>query len=474
MLEICRKSVKSLRLRRDQATRRTWLATGCLRGTGRIERDRHNRLVTNPGDARTPRIDVDHLRSRLVDLLAIASVSGSTAEVQVQQHLADAWRAEGLVVDAWPIDPAGLAQHPDFPGMEVERTRALGVTATLPGSGGGPTLLINGHTDVVPPGDLTAWSGDPFQPRSATIAGAEVIIARGAADMKAGLVAGWAAVHAIAAAGIELPGNVILAGVSGEEDGGLGTFALLERMAERQVSADACIIPEPTSLDLIPANGGALTFRLLVPGKATHASRRTEGVSAIEKFVPLVAALAELEARRNAEVDPLMERWPIAYPLSLGTVHAGDWASTVPDLLVCEGRLGVALGESVEHARAELEATIAQACSRDPWLAEHPVRVQWWGGQFAPGRTDPGHPLLAEVASAHRDVTGTSPEVYGGPYGSDLRLLAGRGGIPTVQYGPGDAGIAHTADEYVPMDEVLACAEVLLRVMLRMCAGQPR
>ena len=116
--------------------------------------------------------------------------------------------------------------------------------------------------------------------------------------------------------------------------------------------ADACVVPEPTDLDLVPANGGALTFRLLVRGRAVHASRRTEGVSALEVFLPVLEALTALETRRNVDVDPLVRRWPIAYPISIGTVHAGDWASTVPDLLVAEGRLGVpqreaAVGEVV-------------------------------------------------------------------------------------------------------------------------------
>lgn len=433
---------------------------------------------TNPGldhnlpMARTagiPQIDPDRLMADLRELLQIPSVGGTAAEVDVQHHLAAAWRAEHLQVDAWPLDLAGLQAEEAFPGMEVGRTQGLGVTATLPGTGGGASLMINGHTDVVPPGDLQAWSGDPFVVRQEQRDGSTVMIARGACDMKAGLVAGWAAVRAIAEAGIALRGDVILAPVSGEEDGGLGTYALVRRLAERRIRPDACIVPEPTNLDLIPANGGALTFRLIVPGRATHASRRTEGVSAIEKFIPIMVALQEFEARRNAEVDPLMRRWPIAYPLSIGTIAAGDWASTVPDVLTAEGRLGVALDEPVDAAKAALEAEVAAACARDPWLREHPVQVQWWGGQFAPGRTDVDHPLVRATAQAHTDVTGRQPELYGGPYGSDLRLLVGLGGIPTVQYGPGEASVAHTADEYVRIDEVVTCAQVLVQLILRTC-----
>jgi acetylornithine deacetylase len=424
-------------------------------------RARESPLVTTP----SINLDTDRLLADLHTLLAMPSLGGAAAEVDIQQHLAEAWRVEGLTVDEWDIDLEQITSDPQFPGMEVERSRAVGVTATLSGTGGGRTLLINGHTDVVPPGDLDAWSGDPFTPRVEQRDGIDVIVGRGACDMKAGLVAGWAALRAISESGVRLRGDVILAPVVGEEDGGLGTFALLRH----GISADMCIVPEPTSLDLVPANGGALTFRLIVRGAATHASRRTEGVSAIEKFMPIMQALTAYETERNASVDPLMARWPIAYPISIGTVHAGDWASTVPDLLTAEGRLGVALDESVTDARARLESAVAHACALDPWLHDHPVEVQWWGGQFAFGRTDLTHPVVTELGDVHRELTGSAPQIYGGPYGSDLRLLSGLGGIPTVQYGPGDAARAHAPDEYVPVDEVITCAQVLVQMILRTC-----
>ncbi|MBI1351200.1 MAG: ArgE/DapE family deacylase [Actinomycetales bacterium] len=412
-----------------------------------------------------PDIDSARLIEDLSALLAIPSVSGTPAEVEAQDWLAERWSAEGFEVDRWDIDLDRLTADPEFPGMEVDRDHAVGVTATLKGDGNGPTLLLDGHTDVVPPGDLDAWSGDPFVPRRMSRNGADVLVARGASDMKAGVAAMWAATRAIAEAGITLRGDVILAPVSGEEDGGLGTFALLRH----GVTAAMCIVPEPTSLGMVPGNGGALTFRLTVPGLAAHASMRMSGVSAIERFIPLYHALEELEARRNRDVDPIMERWPIAYPLSIGTVHAGDWASTVPDVLVAEGRLGVAIGEEVEDARAELEATVAATCAADPWLRDHPARVTWWGGQFASGRVDPKHPISSIVAEVHEEVSGQPLDVYGGPYGSDLRLLTRIGGIPTVHYGPGTPEAAHTPDEYVRVDEVIQSAQALARLILRIC-----
>lgn len=415
-----------------------------------------------------PRVNKDRLLADLDALLTIPSLGGTRAEVDAQRHLADCWTTEGLEVTSWEIDVARTAAAPDFPGMEVDRDQALGVIARLPGTGGGRTLLIDGHTDVVPPGDLTAWSGDPFIPRTLDMEGRRSVVARGACDMKAGLIAAWEALRMVREAGLHLRGDVIVCPVSGEEDGGLGTFAAIEQLGTTQI--DGCIVPEPTDLDLIPANGGALTFRLRVPGAAIHASRRSEGVSAIEKFVPILNALMQLETSRNANVDPLMQRWPIAYPMSIGTVQAGDWASTVPDLLIAEGRLGVALGESAQTARQELESAVAAACADDPWLREHPVTVEWWGGQFHSGRTDPSAEVIRAVRDAHHRATGLEPDTYGGPYGSDLRLLVGKGGIPTVQYGPGDSRVAHAPDEYVAIDDVVTCSAVLADVIVEFCS----
>ena len=293
------------------------------------------------------------------------------------------------------------------------------------------------------------------------------LFGRGTCDMKAGLVAALWALDALRAAGVELDGDVLVAAVLGEEDGGLGTYATLAR----GWTADACVIPEPTGLDLVPANAGSLTFRLTVPGLATHASRRTAGVSAIEKFVPVLAALGALEARRNAAPDPLARRWRVPYPISVGTLRAGDWVSSVPDLLVAEGRLGVALDEPVEAARHALELAVAEACAADDWLADHPVGVEWWGGQFASGRSPDGGALADRVGRAHRGTGGGPHDTWAAPYGSDLRLLTGLGAIPTVQYGPGDVTVAHGPDEHVPLDEVRTAARTLAALALDVCTG---
>jgi acetylornithine deacetylase len=402
--------------------------------------------------------------SLLGHLIGIPSIGGSPAEVEIQHVMADLLRDSGMDVQTWDIDLPDVTSDPAFPGQEVERSAAVGVLGVVRGSGGGRSLLIDGHTDVVPPGDRRQWDADPFTMRRLERDGVDVLHGRGACDMKAGVVASVVAVRALRAAGVHLAGDLLFAPVVGEEDGGLGTFDLLRR----GVQADACVIPEPTDLDIIPANGGALTFRLHVPGKAVHASRRTEGVSAIEKFLAVFRALHDLETERNAVVHPLMQRWSLAYPLSIGTVRAGDWASTVPDLLVAAGRLGVALEETPAQARAALEAAVAALCADDTFLRENPVRVQWWGGQFAPGLSD-CRDLIDVVQGAHRVASPAAREQsqYGGPYGSDLRLLAPH--MPVLQYGPGDARHAHAPDEQVTTDDLLAAARALALTALAQC-----
>ncbi|MHB9859899.1 ArgE/DapE family deacylase [Streptomyces sp. YIM S03343] len=397
----------------------------------------------------------------LLELIAVPSVSGSPAESELQHLLAARLDRLGMETDLWSMDLPELYADPGFPGLEAPREEAWGLVGRTPDTGGdGPELVLQGHVDVVPPGDLAAWSGDPFTPRGT----GDVVHGRGACDMKAGLVAHLTALEAIRAAGLRLRGRVAAHFVVGEEDGGLGAFGTLRR----GYGGDACVITEPTGGTLITANAGALTFRLTVPGLAAHASSRDAGVSAIDAYLPLHRALAALETERNRDVSPLMAEYPIPYALSVGTVRSGDWASSVPDLLVAEGRLGVRLDEDPVDARAALEQRIAETCAADPWLREHPAVVSWPGGQFASGRLAAGHPLREVVRGAAADAAGggTGPRERGAPYGSDLRLYSGAG-VPTLQYGPGDVRVAHSARERVSVREVTEVARALVLTVLR-------
>ncbi|MCU1594271.1 MAG: peptidase [Frankiales bacterium] len=396
------------------------------------------------------------------DLVRIPSVTGTPAESDAQHDMARRMDAMGLETDLWPLDLPALTSDPAFPGMEAPRSEGWGLVGAC-GDGDGPTLVLNGHIDVVPTGDASVWTRKPFSGTAL----ADRVVGRGTCDMKGGLACQLLAAAVLQEAGVDLHGRLLLQSVVGEEDGGLGTFATLARGHR----GDLAVVCEPTSLALVPACAGALTFRLRVVGLAAHASVRDRGVDAMDKYVLVHQALRRLEASRNISAHPLMTRYAIPYPLSVGTVRAGDWPSSVPDLLLAEGRIGVALGEDPADARRALEDCLAEVSAEDPWLAKHPVTVDWYGGQFAPGELPQESRLLEVVASAHATVVGAAPQVYGVPYGSDLRLLTA-GGVPTVQYGPGDVNAAHAPDEFVPIDELVTVTRTLVLLAATVLAGR--
>jgi len=221
---------------------------------------------------------------------------------------------------------------------------------------------------------------------------------------------------------------------------------------------------------VIPAQAGAMNFRVTVPGLSAHGCMREDGVSAIEKFIPIYQALLDLERARNQGVDdPLFARYTLPYPLSVGTLQSGNWASTVPESLTFEGRYGVAIGENMLSARRDFEAAVAQAAEADPWLRDHPPVVTWWGGQFAPARVDIDHPIVGAVQSAYSEMIGEEPEMHGVTYGADMRLLVNEGKTPAVLFGPGDVRGAHKPNEHVAISDLVTVASTLALTALRFC-----
>ncbi len=409
-------------------------------------------------------LDEAGLLRTLRELLRMPSITGREAEAQ--RWLGEQMRAMGLDVDVWTIDLEELRRRSDFPGMEVERAghEVLGLVGRWSGSATGRSLAFNGHIDVVPEGDHANWSHDPWGAER----DGEYLYGRGACDMKGGLIAAFYAVKAIKDAGVALHGSLLVQSVIGEEDGGLGTFAALLRGH----TADAAIICEPTRLKLIPAQAGALTFTIRVPGRSAHASVRLEGVSAVEKYLDIHRKLIQLESERNRAVQhPLLGKLKLPYPLSIGRVQAGNWSSSVPEELLCEGRIGVAMGESSQEVRAQFEETLREQSAADPWLREHPLEIGWSGGQFESGEIPRDHSLVQLCGQCMRDLTGTEPEIEGAPYGSDLRLLVNMGGIPALLFGPGDVRVAHMPDERVQISEVVQAARAYILAALRWNSG---
>jgi acetylornithine deacetylase len=419
------------------------------------------RTAALAGAARAAAEAVD--RGALVeDLAAIVRIPSITGgEEAVAADLAARLRSAGMAVDTPSLDPAAIRADPAWPGEETSRSRLPLVLGRL-GPSGGRRVILSGHMDVVPPGDPTTWTADPWA--------AEIrddrLYGRGACDMKGGVAAILAAVRAIVASGAAnaFTGELLVALVPGEEDGGQGTLAAIRAGA----TGDLAIITEPSNLDIVVAHAGAITFRLTVPGRAAHASQRREGVSALDNLYVILRALEADETARNAaETDPLMTVLGLPYPTIVGIVGGGEWASTVLDRVVADGRYGVRLGQTPSDAAADLRRAIDAANAADPFLRNHPATVEIVGGQFGSGRVPSDHPLPVGLAETVEAVTGRRPELLGEPYGADMRLFIHEGATPCVIFGPGDVKVAHSADENVPLAEVEACARVLAAWVVR-------
>lgn len=424
-----------------------------MRAAGDVDR---SAALTPLEQAVVDEVDADRLVAVTSRLVEVPSVSAAESPGQhvVAALLADA----GADVEVIDHDLDALVEHPAY-SAEFDRDELLSVVGRV-GDGDGPTLLVDGHVDVVPPGTAGDWTTPPFRP---TVRGG-LLHGRGACDMKGGLAAAIHALEAIRAAGVEPAGTVAVASVAAEEDGGAGTLALLDH----GLRADACIIPEPTGLAVVPAVAGALSWRVTVRGLAAHGALREEGVSAIERLPLLLEAVGALERRRNARhADDLFAWLDRPFAICGGRVAGGDWPSTEADWLTWEGRFGVAPGEDLAAARQEFEDAVAAAAREDEWLRRTPPTVAWWGGRFLPARTSLTDPVVAATTGAVAAVTGRAADVRGMPYGCDMGLTVGLGGIPTVVFGPGDIRVAHRPDEHVAVDDLRVAARAIAVAMLR-------
>jgi acetylornithine deacetylase len=385
-------------------------------------------------------IDAEALIEDVQALVRCPSVTGD--ERAVAELLAARASALGLDASVVEFDLDAVRAAPGYPGEEAPRSELVGAVAIRRGTDpGAPRLAFNAHIDVVNEGG-EEWS---FGPWSGSRDGG-FVYGRGSVDMKAGVAA---ALHAAAAVS-DPRGDVVVVATPAEEDGGLGTFAALERDSDFA----ACLIPEPTGFELICAQAGALTFSGVIRGRAAHAALRLEGESAIDRYVPFHLALQEHERSLNTDVaNELMRLHELPYPLLVGRLSAGRWSSQVPDRLEFEGRLGVPIGVRVEDARAELEQI----------AAAHGATLSWDGGQFEPAETDPQHPFVRAVAAAAEEELGYAPPLTGASYGSDMRLWAGRG-IPCAMFGTSGIERAHGVDERVAEAEVVQVARVMERV----------
>jgi acetylornithine deacetylase len=416
---------------------------------------------------------VDTLRNELTSflqkLVQLPSLPGH--EQNAQHFVADKLRALGLAVEVISSELDDLKHHPAFCDDGVPFRERLNVIGRWQATGRSlspsppQSLILNGHMDVVPTGSEALWSESPW---SGAIRDGK-LYGRGSCDMKAGGTANIFAVQTLQALGFRPAADILVESVIGEESGGVGTLTTIVK----GFRADAAIITEPTRLHVCPVQSGALTFRVKVAGRAIHACMKPYGVSAIEKFYLVLQAVQDLDRRRHIEYrNPLYEDPNNIAPVNFGTIRGGDWPSTVPDGIVVEGRFGVMPGESTGSARAAMASALEHACASDGWLREHPPALEWFEGQFESGQTPHDSPIVQAVSAGHAQTLGQAPVVQGVTYGSDLRLFTNHGDIPAVLYGPGDVANAHTVNEYVDLEDVLAATRVLALIVSQWCGGE--
>ncbi|WNB90240.1 peptidase [Bacillus sp. NEB1478] len=392
----------------------------------------------------------------------VQEASTTENEAGVQKLIASKLEEIGLEVDMWYPDGEELGAHPYFCAGRTDFSKSPNVVGIWRGTGKGRSLVLNGHIDVVPEGDLNQWDEHPFSGK--VIDGK--LYGRGSTDMKGGNLALLLAIQALKETGTQLKGDLYFHSVIEEESGGAGTLAAVLR----GYTADAAIIPEPTNMKIFPAQQGSMWFRLTIKGKAAHGGTRYEGISAIEKAAIVLASVKELEESRNQRItDPLYKNIPIPVPINVGKISGGNWPSSVPDTVLIEGRIGVAPHETLEAVKIELEEHLSAI--DDSWIKDHPVMIEWFGAQWLPGSIDTTHPLMKTLIRNYEQVSGEKPIIEASPWGTDGGLLTQAGNTPSIVFGPGVTAVAHYPNEYIEIQKVLEAAEIIALTIYDWCGG---
>jgi acetylornithine deacetylase len=372
--------------------------------------------------------------------------------------------------------------------IEKEPGRA-NLVGTLEGTGGGRSLIFNGHIDVVPVGDPADWKfGDPF---SGKVEDGK-LYGRGSCDMKGGVVAQSQAIAAIRRSGARLKGDVILESVVGEETMSheVGVSAVCEKF-----KADGAVVSEasapPVPLAVVPVTSGLLWMTLTCRGKATHTSVRDEliraggkgaaiGVSAIEKGVYILQAIRNLEEQwGQSKSHPLFK--PGHFTIHPGVISGGPYGVMIPFMVSQFCTLEYAIWyppqEKVEDIKQEIVDYVNKAAELDPWLKEHPPEIKF-NLHWPPAVTPVDHPIVQTCAAAHRQVVRPTNvndhSLFQGFAAVCDAAFLNAAGIPSVIYGPGSILQAHAVDEYVSIDELVIAAKTYALMALEWCGCEER
>ncbi len=398
--------------------------------------------------------------SLLQSLIRIPSLAGN--EKPCQEIVAETMKGLSLEVDMWEPNDEELINHPAFVPVDLSYQGRPNVVGIYRGVGGGRSLILNGHVDVVPTGPESDWSESPWS----GIYRDGKVFGRGSADMKAGVVSNLMAAKALRKLGVRLKGDLIIESVVDEETGGNGTLACILR----GYRGDGCIFTEPSGLNVIAvSNRGAQFFRIVIHGQEGGIEYKHELVNPIQKAMQVFQAIEVYSIMREASVShPLYNPfYTTKVPLGVCKIHAGEWPSTIPSQCVLEGSIECLPGEDIQKVKDDFAAFLREWSAKDPWLKDHPLKIEWFGLWFESSQIPPNHPLVIELSRNVKDVTGNEP-IVAGAGGCDLRLPIKYGETPAVLFGPA-GGMIHSVDEYVEFEQVIACAKILARFALDWC-----
>jgi len=423
--------------------------------------------------------DIEARRDEIVDLLSQLIAFDTTArptadapardERRLQELLAGRLSAAGAVVDLWeplPEDVAGTPMVPEPPAFHGRPQLA----ARFPGSGGGRSLMFNGHIDVVDAEPREDWTSDPHLAAVRD----DLVFGRGACDMKGGIAAMVAAAEALARMGGQLAGDLTVCTVTDEESTGAGGLAAVRH----GVRADAAIVTEPTGLDVWRACRGTLLPTVTVHGRPGHAGipqrdwRDGGAVNAIERMLPLLDAMRRFQEdwrQRDGHRHDVLSPGEIV----LCELNGGEWIVSYPARCTASWHLAYLPAHSEADGwaaglRDEIEAAIASAAASDAWLVEHPPVVQW-GSEVPAAEVPAGSPIVQLPLQAAREL-GRDARVGGLDNWHDGATFTRLGGTPSVCFGPGRIEAAHTVDEHVPVQDLVDVAKTLAVTALRFCA----
>lgn len=402
----------------------------------------------------------DELIETLQNLVQIPSVVGQEGKAQVEME--QLYRSLKLEVIRFEPDIEKIQSHPAYVDSGISFDNRPNIIGILHGKNTAPSIVLNGHIDVVSPEPTQYWTRDPWGGEIE----AERLYGRGAGDMKAGLIANFFALKGILKAGLKPKGKVLLQSVIEEEaGGGGGTLACLVE----GYRADAMICTEPHNLNLTIAHTGILYFRVKVQGKTNHAGTAHLGVNAIGKMYPIYHALVTLDEIRGRKIRfPLFEKGSgRSCHINMGTLKAGDWASTVAGFAEMECRISFIPGESMHEIKAMIEKVIFEAAKKDSWLKDHQPEVEWFGWHADPWHQEPEVPFVKTFKESAEAVLGEKVDYIGRASGLDSRfsqyfdMAAACTGPTAMNF--------HGIDEYVEIPSVIQVAKILAVTIMNWC-----